>query len=62
MSSTAIIEYQADSGVWLQFATCSNHPSSIKNMLDACLRSQGWIKKARALDGQTKQLIDIAIK
>ena len=62
MSSTAIIEYQADSGVWFQFATCSNHPSSIKNMLDACLRSQGWIKKARALDGQTKQLIDIAIK
>ena len=62
MSSTAIIEYQADSGVWLQFATCSNHPSSIKNMLDACLRSQGWIKKARALDGQTTQLIDIAIK
>ncbi len=62
MSSIAIIEYQTDSGIWLQFATCSNHPSSIKNMLDACLRSQSWIKKARALDGNTKQLIDIAIK
>ena len=62
MSTTAIIEYQADSGVWLQFATCSNHPSSIKNMLDACLRSQSWIKKARALDSDTKQLIDMAIK
>jgi len=62
MSSTAIIEYQADSGAWLQFATCSNHPSSIKNMLDACLRSQSWIKRARALDGNTKQLIDMAMK
>ena len=62
MSTTAIIEYQADSGVWLQFATCSNHPSSIKNMLDACLRSQSWIKKARALDSDTKQLIDMAMK
>jgi hypothetical protein len=62
MSPMAIIEYQADSGVWLQFATCSNHPSSIKNMLEACLKSQGWIKKARALDANTKQLIDIAFK
>jgi hypothetical protein len=62
MSSMAIIEYQADSGVWLQFGTCSNHPSSIKNMLDACLRSQSWIKKARALDSGTKQLIDMAMK
>ncbi len=62
MSSIAVIEYQADSGVWLKFGTCSNHPSSIKNMLDACLRSQSWIKKARAIDENTRQLIDIAIK
>jgi hypothetical protein len=58
----AIIEYQADSGVWLRFATCSNHPSSIKTMLDSCLRSQGWIKKARAIDADSKQLLDMAIK
>lgn len=58
----AVIEYQADSGVWIRFATCSNHPSSIKNMLDSCLRSQGWIKRARALDAETKQLLDMAIK
>jgi hypothetical protein len=31
-------------------------------MLEACLKSQGWIKKARALDANTKQLIDIAFK
>jgi hypothetical protein len=47
MSATAIIEYQADSGVWLQFATCANKPSELKRMLDACLRSQGWIKKSK---------------
>jgi len=62
MSQIAIIEYQADSGVWVRFGDCSNHPSSIKRMLDACLRSQSWIKKARALDGNTKQLIDMAVK
>ena len=62
MSSTAIIEYQADSGVWLRFADCSNHASSITRMLDACLKSQSWIKKARAIDSETKQLIDMAIK
>ena len=62
MSSRAIIEYQADSGVWLRFGDCSSHPAEIKRMLDACLRSQSWIKKARALDADTKQLIDMAIK
>lgn len=62
MSSIAIIEYQANSGVWIRFGDCSNHPSSIKNMLDACLRSQSWIKKARALDSDSKQLIDMAMK
>lgn len=62
VSSTAVIEYQAASGVWVPFATCSKHPSSIKQMLDACLRSQSWITKARALDAETKQLIDISIK
>jgi len=62
MTTTAIIEYQAESGVWIRFGDCSNHPSDIKRMLDACLRSQSWIKKARALDGSTKQLIDMAFK
>jgi hypothetical protein len=62
MSSRAIVEYQADSGVWLRFGDCSSHPAEIKRMLDACLRSQSWIKKARALDADTKQLIDMAIK
>jgi hypothetical protein len=58
----AVIEYQADSGVWVSFGNCSSHPAEIKRMLDACLRSQGWIKKARALDADTKQLLDMSIK
>jgi queuine/archaeosine tRNA-ribosyltransferase len=62
LSPTAIIEYQAESGVWVRFGDCSSHPSDIKRMLDACLRSQSWIKKARALDGNTEQLIDMAVK
>jgi len=62
MSTTAIIEYQADSGVWLQFATCANKPPELKRMLDACLRSQSWIKKARAIDAETKQLLDMSMK
>ena len=62
MSTTAIIEYQADSGVWLQFATCANKPQELKRMLDACLRSQSWIKKARAIDADTKQLLDMSMK
>lgn len=62
MGSTAMIEYQVASGVWLRFGDCSNHPAEIKRMLDACLKSQGWIKKARALDGDTKQLLDMSIK
>ncbi len=62
MSTTAIIEYQAASGVWLQFADCANKPDTINRMLDACLRSQSWIKKARAIDSETKQLIDMSMK
>jgi hypothetical protein len=62
MSTRAIIEYQADSGVWLRFGDCSSHPSDLKRMLDACLKSQSWIKKARAIDADTKQLLDMAIK
>ena len=62
MSTTAIIEYQADSGVWVQFATCANKPQELKRMLDACLKSQSWIKKARAIDAETKQLLDMSMK
>ena len=62
MSNMVIVEIQTESGTWLKFCDGSSHPSSVKRMLDAALRSQGWIKKARAIDSVTKQLIDMAIK
>jgi hypothetical protein len=62
MGTIAIIEYQADSGIWLKFGDCANKPGEIKRMLDACLRSQSWIKKARAIDADTKQLLDMSMK
>lgn len=62
MSNMVIVEIQTESGTWLKFCDGSNHPSSVKRMLDAALRSQIWIKKARAIDSVTKQLVDMAIK
>lgn len=62
MSSMVIVEIQTESGTWLKFCDGSSHPSSVKRMLDAALKSQSWVKKARAIDSTTKQLIDMAIK
>ena len=62
MSNMVIVEIQTESGTWLKFCDGSSHPSSVKRMLEAALRSQDWIKKARAIDSVTKQLIDMAIK
>ena len=61
LSNMAIVEIQTESGTWLKFCDGSSHPSSIKRMLDAALRSQVLVKKARAIDAVTKQFIDIAI-
>jgi len=62
MSNTAIVEIQTTGGTWQRFCDGSKHPSGIKRMLDAALRSQSWVTKARAIDADTKQLIDMAFK
>lgn len=62
MSNIAIVEIQTQSGSWLKFGECSSHPSAIKRTLDAALQSQAWIRKVRAVDSVTKQLIDMAFK
>jgi hypothetical protein len=62
MGKMAIVEYQAPAGNWLKFCDGANKPQEIKRMLDACLRSQSWITKARAIDSETKQLLDMAFK
>jgi hypothetical protein len=62
MSSMVIVEIQTEFGTWLKFCDGSSHPSSIKRMLDSALKSQASVKKARAIDAVTKQLVDMAIK
>lgn len=56
----AIIEIATQGGVWIRFCDGSSHPSSVARMLAAALRSQSWVKKARAIDAETRQIIDIA--
>ncbi|NLY27258.1 MAG: hypothetical protein GX049_06875 [Alcaligenaceae bacterium] len=58
----AFIEIQVPSGVWQRFTECNAHPANLKTMLDAALRSQSWVTKARALDTQTGQILDMAFK
>jgi hypothetical protein len=62
MISMVIIEIQTESGAWLKFCDGGSHPSNIKRMLDSALNSQASVKKARAIDSVTKQLVDMAIK
>jgi hypothetical protein len=50
MSNMAIVEIQTELGTWLKFCDGSSHPSSIKRILDAAPKSQGSVKKARAID------------
>lgn len=58
----AIIEIQTEGGVWIRFCDGSSHPSSVSRMLAAALQSQSWVKKARAIDASTRQIIDLAFK
>lgn len=62
MSNRVIVEVQTSGGNWQRFCDGSAHPSDIKRMLDAALKSQSWIQKARAIDAETKQLVDMAFK
>ena len=62
MSNMAIVELLTSGGTWIRFCDGSSHPSSVTRMLQAALNSGSWTTKARAIDAQTKQLIDMAIK
>ena len=61
MSSMCIIERQADSGVWIRVCDGANNPTNIKRLLDAAVKAYPLNKKFRAIDAQTKQLIDISM-
>ena len=62
MSNIAIIEYQTSGGSWKKVCDCSSHPANIKMVMDANFKSNPSYQKLRAIDAQTKQLIDIAIR
>jgi hypothetical protein len=62
MGNRAAVEIQTTGGTWQKFCDGSKHPSDIKRMLDAALKSQSWITKARTIDADTKQLINTAFK
>ena len=61
MSTLADIEYQAPNGNWLKRMDCRNSAPSIKVAMDAVLKEPN-IRKVRAVDPKTKQLIDMAFK
>ncbi len=62
MSNMAKIEVLTQGGSWMGYGTCSKHPNDIQRMLNAALNAHSWAKKARAIDADTKELLDMAIK
>lgn len=62
MSNVAIIEYQTSGGTWVRVCDCQNRPQIIKQIMDAAFRSNPSYTKLRALDGTTKQVLDIAFR
>lgn len=62
MTNIAIIEYQTVSGSWQKVCDCSNHPATIKNVMDATFRSNPSYQKLRAVSQTTRQVIDISFR
>jgi hypothetical protein len=62
MSNMAQIEVLTVGGNWMRYGTCSKHPNDLQRMLNAALNAHSWAKKARAIDEQTKDLLDMAFK
>ena len=63
MSNMAQIEVLSDGGTWIFYGTCSKQSSfQIQQMMNGALKNSTWAKKARAIDAETKQLIDMAFR
>ena len=62
MSNMAKVEVLTSGGSWIGYGTCSKHPNDIQRMLNAALNASSTTKKARAVDEQTKELLDMAFK
>jgi|GEM_PF-4314699 len=57
--STAIIEVQTQGGTWMRIGDCSAAPETINAVMVSNARSNPQWKKFRAIDAQTKQLLDM---
>jgi hypothetical protein len=62
MTNVLIIEYQTPGGSWQKVCDCSNHPVTIKHVMDATFRSNPSYQKLRAVNQTTRQIIDIAFR
>lgn len=62
MSNQVIIQVQSTSGVWTHFGSCQNHAPTIKQLFASALKGIEWAVKVRAIDADTKQLVDMDIR
>ena len=62
MSNMAQVEVLTVGGSWMKYCTCSKHPNDLQRALNAALNNHSWVKKARAIDEKTKELLDMAFK
>jgi len=63
MSNMAQIEVLSEGGTWVFYGTCSKQSAfQIQQMMNGALKQTPWAKKARAIDAETKQLIDMAFR
>lgn len=62
MSNLVIIEYQTHGGSWQKVCDCTNHPATIKQIMEATFRSNPNYQKLRAINQSTKQIIDMSFR
>ena len=58
----AQVEVLTVGGSWQRYCICSKHPNDLQRALNAALSNNSWAKKARAIDEQTKEFLDMALK
>lgn len=62
MSNRVIIQIQSPGGVWSHFSSCQNHAPIIRQLFLSALKGNDWAVKVRAIDEDTKQLVDMDIR
>lgn len=62
MSNQVTIQIQSSSGVWTHHSSCQNHGPTIRQYFSSALKGVDWAVKVRAIDSETKQLVDMDIR